>query len=324
MKLVPSNTELLSSPLDDTIQGAAIKQLEAVRFGIIELRDAQIALAAGNLERTSSLLQLGLNYLGETAIHAILLMAELARHQDQPKHGSPSVPAIHDAQRLDLQPPNRHLLKLQTLGALEVQLNANPVRFPFAKCAELLVWLVLHGPATRDQICDALWDGSVTHGNLEYFRVVVRRTRAALIHAGSLKFNPVIFERKLYGLSPQLEVCMDALELATAVKTSSPERLRMVGGVYQGEFMPYTTSEWANLERTKIVDLALEATLQLAELLEENEPRLAVEAYQRAIEIEPLSEIAQARLIHLHRQLGESSAAEAVNRAYQKAIVSEV
>jgi DNA-binding SARP family transcriptional activator len=326
MKSAQSNPPLPNAPIGETFHNTARKHLEITISTIHTLSDALVALATGNLERAQILLKHGLNGLGEMAENFSQLEFD---NPDHLPHLAGS--AIHDqeggnesliSQQLEQRPVKHHLLELKTLGKLEVRIDATPVRFSFAKCGELLVWLALYGPATRDQICNALWDGEVTASNLEYFRVVVRRTRAALTDAG-LSFNPLVFEDKLYRLSDQLEVRIDALELAAAVNHPSPERLQNALTSYHGEFMPQISREWANLERTVIVDLALEAATQLAHVLEPDDPRLAIAMYRRAIEIEPLSEIARAGLIRLHENLGETSAAEAVRRAYQRVLEVE-
>jgi DNA-binding SARP family transcriptional activator len=322
MKSAQSNPPLPNAPIGEPFHNTARKHLEITISTIHTLSEALVALATGNLERAQTLLKLGLHGLGELAKDFSQLEFDNPDHL--PQH---VVTASHDQEGeheslISQQFEQHHLLELKTLGGLEVRINAKAVRFPFAKCGELLVWLALYGPATRGQICNALWDGEVTPSNLEYFRVVVRRTRAALTDTG-LSFNPLVFEDKLYRLSDQLEVRIDALELAAAVNHPTPERLQNALTAYHGEFMPQTSREWANLERTVIVDLALEAATQLAQILEPDDPRLAIEMYRRAIEIEPLSEIARAGLIRLHESLGEASAAEAVRRAYQRMLEVE-
>lgn len=300
MRLAQSNP---SAPFPNaTVRSSAIESLETVLLGVSTLRNVQGALNAGRLEHAKTLLQDALDRVLEAAQRVNRLLTELDGRQSQ---------------RDDRQ-AQRPRLEIQTLGALEVRLDSTPVTFPFARCSELLVWLVLHGPASRDQICDALWDGYVNRSNLEYFRVVVRRTRTALVEAGSLDFNPLVFEHKVYRLADQLEVGVDVLELAATLKDPSPKRLRAALELYKGDFLPHAFSEWASLQRTLIVDLALETAMQLAKTLEEHDPRQAIEIYQRAIEIEPLSETAETRLIDLYERLGERSAAETMRRASQK------
>ncbi len=308
--------------LDEHTQNRVVQQLEAALSEIIALRNKQ-----ATLENVFCL-----QHSDYTANQRIgFLLGEIA-------HQLNSLESEHDLKTIkhntnlewlnfkttplaELTPRPR--LEVETFKNLEVRLNAKVVHFPFAKCAELLVWLALHGSASKDQICDALWNGSATRSNLEYFRVVVRRTRNALVEAGGLEFNPLTFEHKRYQLSPQLEVRLDAFELAHAHKSQDPNTLRAALEAYRGDFMPYMTSEWANIERTVIVDLALDIAVNLAQSLEQHDPREAMIMYKRAIEIEPLSEIATKALIRLHKQLGEPNAAEAALKAYQNILSFE-
>jgi DNA-binding SARP family transcriptional activator len=324
--------------LNETVRQKIIKQLETALSGIHALQNVQLTLTTEQLTQTTPLLKQALEMVGETTWRMTVLLGKITNHLEpalalegmyssapnwfnqeltvlQDLYGSMTQRDFKKTFALSHQ---QHVLEVQTLKHLEIRLNGQVVRFPFAKCAELIVWLALNGAASKDQICDELWDGRATRSNLEYFRVVVRRTRNALVEAGELELNPLTFEHGLYQLSPKLELQVDVLELANALKNPNPEHLRDALDLYHGEFMPYTTSEWASLKRTVIVDLALDIAIELAQSLEQHQPRQAIEAYKRALEIEPLSEIATARLMRLYKQFGESLAAESVRKAYQK------
>jgi two-component SAPR family response regulator len=205
-------------------------------------------------------------------------------------------------------PEARNELRLQTLGAAEIHFNARRVAFPFARCRELVVWLALHAPSPRDTIVNALWDGSRRHSHLEYFRVVVRRTRLALNAAGAA-FNAVEYESGLYRLAPQLVVTSDVDLIENARQASDVQRLRRALEAYRGEFLPYVTSEWAALRRTQLLDAALEIALRLGEVLEMYDPRGALEAYRRAVHLEPLLEVGHAGIVRVSERLGEFASA---------------
>jgi DNA-binding SARP family transcriptional activator len=333
MKSAQSDLNSYSRFTTNSIHHASNQQLEITHSTIRALGDALVAMTTGRLELAQTLMLHGLDNLEHLAQHFV--QSHKASGDDLPSRDASTIrldghasEVLHNGltEPLVLQQPNisekQVRLEVKTLGKFEVSINAEPVRFPFARCGELLVWLALHGPASRDQICDALWDGVVTASNLEYFRVVVRRTRAALTDTG-LTFNPLTFEDKLYRISNQLEVRIDALELAAAVNNPTTERLQKALTSYHGEFMPNTTHGWASLQRTLILDLAIEAAIQLAQNFEPVDPRMAIAIYRRAIQIEPLSEIAQTGLIRLHENLGETTAAKAVRRAYLRVLEVE-
>ncbi len=211
-------------------------------------------------------------------------------------------------------------LVIRTFAALEIRLNDEPVRLPFARCGELIVWLALHGSATREQIVNALWDGSRSPSHLEYFRVVVRRTRAALSAAGQLNFNPLVFQDGRYRLSAQFEISTDVAALEAVAQPASADQLQAALEVYRGEFLPAVTSEWAALRRTKLLDTALEIALRLAETLERDNPQAALSVYHRAVQLEPLLEVAHRGIVRLLERLGAWSAAVMARAAYGKAL----
>jgi two-component SAPR family response regulator len=321
-----------STILNKTLQQKIINQLETALSGIHALRNPQIALDNERLEHAALILQQTLEMVGEITSHINDLLGKMTNHLEPGLEfegmyfnaSNPFSRALypkmtqHKFMETFALTDQQHLLEVQTFKHLEIRLSGKPVRFPFAKCSELIVWLALNGAASKDQICDELWNGAATRSNLEYFRVVVRRSRKALVETGQLELNPLIFEQGLYQLSPKLELQVDALEFAKALKNQSVKGLEQALDLYQGEFMPYTTSEWANLKRTAITDLALETAVNLAQNLEQHQPRQAIEIYKRALEIDALSEIASTKLIGLLEQFGESSAAQAVRGAYQK------
>jgi LuxR family transcriptional regulator, maltose regulon positive regulatory protein len=215
-----------------------------------------------------------------------------------------------------------HVLQIRTLGALEIWLDGTPLQLPFARCGELIVWLALHGPSNRSKIIDALWDGSNNPSHLEYFRVVVRRTRAAL--GQHLNFNPLEFKNKLYGLAEPLTVRVDASEILGDLGTNHLESLQNALEMYRGEFMPDVQREWVQIWRTVTLDHALALALHLAEKLETGQPILAQRIYQRAVEFEPYSELAHQGLIRMYERLDEPVAAIAARRTYNRLVHQEL
>ncbi len=327
MKSVQSQTTL-----DTTLQERIIQKLETALSSIHALQSVQIALGTEQLEEVALILQQALEMIGEITWQINSLLANLTNRRESelefegmflnasnPFSQVLSSKTIQPKFKKNPSPTQQHrLLEVRTFKHLEIKLSGTPVRFPFSRCSELIVWLSLNGAASKDRICDELWNAQATRSNREYFRVVVRRSRNALIHTGQLEFNPIVFEQRRYQLSSQLELWVDAAEFAKALKNPDAQGLERALGLYRGEFMPYTTSEWANLKRTLMTDQALGAALKLAQSLERDEPRRAIEIYQDALEIEAFSEMATARLIHLFEQSGEFSAAQALRKAYQK------
>jgi LuxR family transcriptional regulator, maltose regulon positive regulatory protein len=213
------------------------------------------------------------------------------------------------------------LLEVTTFGRLEVRLNGKLVKLPFAKAGELLVWLLLHGPANHEQVINALWDGSAESKHHEYFRVAVRKLRAALKPEPDSSINPLPFEHGQYAISG-LRVNLDVHQLK-ALETEDVNALRSALEAYKGDFLPGVDSEWVAQTRTRCLEQAVAVAMTLAANLETDEPRAALQAYRRATELEPHAEAAHLGLIRTQLALGAKAAAQQVFAAYTRLLNEE-
>jgi LuxR family transcriptional regulator, maltose regulon positive regulatory protein len=167
-------------------------------------------------------------------------------------------------------------LELRTLGNLQVRVAGQQVHIPFAKAGELLGWLALHGPASRDKIIDALWDGSNEHRHIEYFKVAVRRLRAALEETAPLEFNPLPFEAGMYRLADRFEIDLDAQALTQAFELNHPEQQSQVLDRYSGDFLSGIDSEWVLETRRNLLDQALDLAHEIGKQFEASNPDAAI------------------------------------------------
>jgi LuxR family maltose regulon positive regulatory protein len=216
-------------------------------------------------------------------------------------------------------------LELTTFGRLQVRLNNQTARLPFAKAGELLIWLALNGPANHEQVIDALWDGSGEEKHHEYFRVAVRRLRAALRgpKGTELPFNPLPFEHGVYALASDFRVKLDASLSQHALQTNHPDDLRAALEAYRGEFLPGVDTQWATETRTRCLENTVTVALTLGEQLESTDPREALNAYRRAVELEPLSELGHLGLIRTYLRLGGLAAANQAYTTYARMLSEE-
>ncbi len=223
--------------------------------------------------------------------------------------------------------PVQKTLKLEivTLGKLQVRIDAAVIRLPFAKAGELLAWFALHGPSNHEQVIDALWDGSIEQKHHEYFRVAVRRLRTALKGTGDvqLSWNPLPFEDGVYALSEHLQIETDTLLCERALETNDTVDLQIALQAYRGEFLPGVDTEWVTQTRTRCLESAIAVALTLGAQLERTEPREALIAYRRAIELEPLGELGHLGLIRTHLMLGGKAAANQSYTAYARMLLEE-
>ncbi len=214
-------------------------------------------------------------------------------------------------------------LGIVTLGKLHITVNGTPIRLPFAKAGELLVFIALHGSSSLDQIINALWDGSLEPRHHEYFRVAARRLRAALGEHPAVDFNGFPFSDKVYKLATQLQPRLDITLAQQALESGDPHQLRRALEVYNGEFLPGVNTEWVSMVRTRCLEHTVAAAATLGEQLERTEPREALSVYRRAIDLEPLSEVSHLGLIRVHLALGGVAAANQAYVAYARMLSEE-
>lgn len=219
--------------------------------------------------------------------------------------------------------PETLTLAIQTLGTLRVQLGGQPVHMPLRKSAEVLVWLALNGPGSRDQIIDALWDGSNERRHIEYFKVAVRHLRLALVTHPAVTFNPLPFDEGRYRLAERFTVETDTAAARIALKLSTEASLRRALAVYAGPFLHTTETDWAATLRLDVLETTVAAALKLGTLLEQTAPDEAVAVYERTAELEPLGEDSYVRLIRLHTARGDEASAKRVYLRYRRMLAEE-
>ena len=207
-----------------------------------------------------------------------------------------------------------HQLEIKTLGGLTIHLDGLEIQMPFARCAELLVWLALHGPATKDQMLDALWDGSADSAKAEYLRVILRQIRLTLTNTQKLIANPIVYSKTFYYLHPTLNIQLDYWQLKTIATQNNPDVLLTALKTHQGEFLPSMETEWVNQIRMETQEIRLLAALRLGEQLESKDADTAIIAYQKAIDLESFSELAYAGLTRIYQARKDQAGLASVKR----------
>jgi LuxR family transcriptional regulator, maltose regulon positive regulatory protein len=189
--------------------------------------------------------------------------------------------------------------------------NDQLVRLPLSKSGELLVYLALHGPTRRDTLVNAVFGEARGSKPLEYFKVAIRRLRAAL--AGSVRFDPVVFERGEYRLSEafRLEVDVDGL-WQNRVEVAAANVLAWLEG-FGGSFLPKVDSEWAISARQCLLDARIHAALNAARRLEDQAPLEAIQLYRWVVTLEPWMEGAYEAMGRVYARLDDRNAAQWVS-----------
>jgi LuxR family transcriptional regulator, maltose regulon positive regulatory protein len=207
--------------------------------------------------------------------------------------------------------PQKFKLEITTLGTRHVNLNGQKLEIPLAKSFELLVRLALHGPASRSDLINALWDGSLETRHTEYFKVAVRRLRAYLESLLDIDFNPLPFTDQ-YMLSEQFDIVLDTQLIERAIETGNKTKLERLLHRKPGEFLKGIDSEWILEKRQQIAADVVEAYALLGEL--STHPH-AQEAFKRGLELDALNERCLIGLIKCYVERSETHNAQ---RTYQR------
>jgi LuxR family transcriptional regulator, maltose regulon positive regulatory protein len=243
-----------------------------------------------------------------------------ARWQRVLEHLEPQVPEFFSA---PTTPEARIVLQIHSLGDLQVKFNGRVIRFPFAKAGELLVWLALNAPATRDQVLDALWETADLKRNIEYFKLSVRRLRSCLNEQGGLELNPVPFQDGLYRLARDVVVDVDVQKLLAMNRETTPEELERLFTAYQGPFVRQFGGAWAETLRSDAHEHILQVGLRLGALRLATDAIGALEVYKRLICLDPLLEQAHLGAMEAALKAKDSIAAHGLYRNYTKMLREE-
>lgn len=212
-------------------------------------------------------------------------------------------------------------LSIQTFKDVQLTLEGKPVKLPFSKATELLVWLALYGPAMREQIIDALWDGSRDLKHVEYGKLALRRLRTAL--AEYVPFNPLVYAERQYQLADELEVKLDVQDMLDALNTGNLTARREALERYDGTFLPGVTSEWAEAIRVELHDMALATAMGLGTSYEHSDVPSALWAYRKAVEVEPLFLDSYHALVRLLQASGDQVGARLAYQTYLRVLTTE-
>ena len=97
-------------------------------------------------------------------------------------------------------------LDINTLGLPEVHCQGQSLEFPYQKVLELLLYLVYHPAATKDQLLEDLWDGKTA----DSVYTAIRQLRKILKDHLPITEEAVVKKGRHYSLSPQIHVVLDS------------------------------------------------------------------------------------------------------------------
>ncbi|NJK44377.1 MAG: hypothetical protein HC933_08940 [Pleurocapsa sp. SU_196_0] len=204
--------------------------------------------------------------------------------------------------------PGRPRLEIRTLGVRLVTINNEPVRIHLTKSFEVLSFLARHGPSSREAMLEALW-ASNSPQSQRYFKVAIRRLRTDLCVHPAMAVDPVPFDQR-YAISRDIDVTLDLNQLESAVHQPPEDMLEPILVGIQGEFLPDSSSAWIDDQRTLSLEYALVGNIKLGNFWLEREPTRAVEAFRRALTLDPFNGECLLQLVAALMALNESTEAK--------------
>ncbi|MBZ9750141.1 transcriptional regulator, SARP family protein [Deinococcus sp. HMF7604] len=151
-------------------------------------------------------------------------------------------------------------LTLQTLGRGALLLDGQEVRVGLRRTPEVLAYLLLRGPATREQVLATLWSDDDPRRAANYFHQLRHELTQ---HVPWLSID-LTRTSGLYSVTCRgPEFNMDAAQLQHRLSTLSEDEV--VGAIfaYTGPFLPEATAAWADEEREALEWSVIRAGLQL-------------------------------------------------------------
>lgn len=199
----------------------------------------------------------------------------------------------------------------KALGTGQVSWQGQSVSWVSRKALELFFYLLEHKEVTSWEAAEALWPEKDESRASSLFHTTLHRLRK------SLDTDAVVSQNRKYALTtePKLQYDVQRYEmLAQQANKLDYKELKELVGQY-GLFLPSVDSPWvddvrARLEQTQMKLLGLTAN----KATEEQEFKEAVEYYQKALNIDPMSESDWRGLTKVLEQMGDPRAEQAADR----------
>src|SRR5438128_4005018 len=200
-------------------------------------------------------------------------------------------------------------LSIRLLGAPEIQIAEAPLVLNNQKARALVYYLAATGqPHTRDHLATLLWSESLESNALHSLRSSLYHIRQALHAKGA---DVVISTGERISLKLDEYVC-DVISLRRLLAEGSESALAQAVSLYRGPLLQGFTlaeaplfEEWVRFEASALQESYLTALQQLATLAESREAwNEAIHYVQRIVQLDPLSEDMQRRLIGLYQRMG--------------------
>src|SRR6266487_5177546 len=202
-------------------------------------------------------------------------------------------------------------LHIRLMGTPEAFAGGMPLILNQLKSRALLFYLAATGhPHTRDHLAALLWGESGQSEAYHSLRSCLYHLRKAL-QVAQLD-EVLISDGDLLRLDPSACLC-DVIEVHRLLVLGDESSLSQAvmfwkGSLLQGFFIPEAPmfEDWVQMESTRLSQACFEALDRLADWAEKREAWAVTIGYvKQMIQIDPVSEIVQQRLMHLYLKQGD-------------------
>ena len=233
----------------------------------------------------------------------------------------------HSDASFRVEPALTPLISVKMLGGYRIDAKAKEIRSGLrAKAKELLAFYLLHPEGTSlEEATEALWPEADARRGSEWFWTALGNLRSRLRSATEHRDLKVI-ERHgdRYRIEPVFDVDLWRFEAALAdagTNSGDPEwvsALQAAADLYAGELLADFDWPWAEVPREDLRARAVDVLVSIAATrLVGGDARGALEALERAVEVDPLAEQLYRRIMRLHAKLSRPDRADATFRILQ-------
>src|ERR1041385_1379311 len=221
-------------------------------------------------------------------------------------------------------------LNIRLLGSPESSVEDVPLNLNHLKSRALLFYLALTGRAqTRDHLASLLWGESGQSEAYHSLRSSLYHLRKALL---ALQADEVLIsEGELLSLQPNAYVC-DVIEFRRLSAEKQENALRRAVACYQGPLLQGFTlpdapsfDDWVQEEDMRLHREYVDALQQLVAWSESREEwGIAIGYVQQMLQVNPLDEAAQQRLIRYYLRQGQIGLALRQYRQFENGLGQEL
>jgi len=313
----------LASLLDDGARvGIGGVFVDAPLDGMLSLRLQGQARVASVVPESHAEALLGARMFTVDREPAIELLDVLASARSDTEGESPPQPADEPFEAVPAEAP---VINVRLLGNYRIDVNGREVRSGLrAKARELLAFYLLHPEGTSlEEATEALWPEADPRRGSEWFWTALGNLRSRLRSATENSDLKVIErEGDRYRIEPLFEVDLWRFESSLAAagaqsgEPSWADALQHAASLYSGELLTGAEWPWTEVPREDLRGRAVDVLVSLAATrLVAGDVRGALEALERAVEIDPLAEQLYRRIMRLHAKLSRPDQADAAFRS---------